>query len=62
MVVDDGPALSQHWVNVNIGSMPRDSWVGVHESQQSVTGGLATFSHPSLAHLTQLRYVTQYNN
>ena len=46
----------------NIGSMPRDSWVGVHECQQSVAGGLATFSHPSLPHLTQLCYVTQYNN
>ena len=33
--------------------MPRDSWVGVHECQQSVAGGLATFSHPSLPHLTQ---------
>ena len=33
--------------------MPRDSWVGVHECQQSVPGGLATFSHPSLPHLTQ---------
>ena len=42
--------------------MPRDSWVGVHECQQSVGGGLATFSHPSLPHLTQQCYVTQYNN
>ena len=42
--------------------MPRDSWVGVHECQQSVAGGLATFSHPSLPHLTQRCYVTQYNN
>ena len=33
--------------------MPRDSWVGVHECQQSVAGGLATFPHPSLPHLTQ---------
>ena len=38
--------------------MPRDSWVGVHECQQSVVGGLATFSHPSLPHLTQRCYVT----
>ena len=37
--------------------MPRDSWVGVHECQQSVAGGLATFSHPSLPHLTQPCYV-----
>ena len=41
--------------------MPRDSWVGVHECQQSVEGGVATFSHPSLPHLTQPCYVTQYN-
>ena len=27
--------------------MPRDSWIGVHECQQSVAGGLATLSHPS---------------
>ena len=27
--------------------MPRDSLVGVYERQQSVSGGLATFSHPS---------------
>ena len=33
--------------------MPRDSWVGAHECQQSVSGGLATFSHPSLPYLTQ---------
>ena len=41
--------------------MPRDSWVGVHECQQSVAGGLATFPHPSLPHLTQpnmLRNIT----
>ena len=41
--------------------MPRDSWVGVHEFQQSVEGGLATISHPSLPHLTQpvmLRNIT----
>ena len=41
--------------------MPRDSWVGVHECQQSVAGGLTTFSHPSLPHLTQpcmLRNIT----
>ena len=31
--------------------MPRDSWVGVHECQQSVAGGQAIFSHPSLSHL-----------
>ena len=33
--------------------MPRDSWVGVHECQQSVAGGLPTFPHPSLPYLTQ---------
>ena len=41
--------------------MPRDSWVGVHECQQSVAGGLVTFSHPFLPHLTQpvmLRNIT----
>ena len=41
--------------------MPRDSWVGVHECQQSDAGGLSTYSHPSLPHLTQrvmLRNIT----
>ena len=28
----------------------------------NVAGRLAIFSHPSLPHLTQLCYVTQYNN
>ena len=41
--------------------MPRDSWVGVHECQQSVAGGLASFSHPSLPHLTLPCDVTQYS-
>ena len=41
--------------------MPRDSWVGVYECQQSVEGVLTTFCHPSLPHLTQpvmLRNIT----
>ena len=41
--------------------MPCDSLVGVHECQQSVAGGLATISHPSLPHLKQpvmLRNIT----
>ena len=52
----------RHNIKTTSGQMPRDSLVGVHERQQFVAGGLATFSHPSLPHLTQLCYVTQYSN
>ena len=51
------------WVGVqerqqSVTEMPRDSWVGVQERQQSVTGGLATSSHRSQPHLTQLCHVS----